>query len=457
MRSLLGDRGHGWKWLEYERRIGLVGVYSSGKTVFLTSLIDHLKHHNPQRFSLRAADAVIRKFRAADGADPGWAPFDYPGYRDAMVNRRQWPDKTIDRAQFVCTFERSDWRFGRSKLKFYDLPGERIADAAMAGMDFPAWSDHVIRLLVTDLAYRQHAEEFLRALDERRPEAEILAAYRLTLARLIKAYKPYISPSTFYLDTRGGMAKDDAAEQIASERFSGLDAASQFAPLSPGLRQGDAPLASSFAGRYDGYRAQVVVPLVRDLAVCDVLIVLVDVTMLLAGGTGMYNDNLQLIVDLLNILDPGETLLGRIVRDVRARVATAGAPAARKITRIAFVAPKLDQVHPLDRDRMTDLLRQMVGGYVRDRDGLRAEYFNCSAVVSTVVVDPKRRVLGVATGADGAVGGQQYDVSPLPDDWPDVWEPGAFCFPEVPPRWPARKDLPPHQINLNRIFEFVVS
>jgi hypothetical protein len=121
-----------------------------------------------------------------------------------MVNRRQWPDKTIDRAQFVCTFERSDWRFGRSKLKFYDLPGERIADAAMAGMDFPAWSDHVIRLLTTDLAYRQHAEEYLRALDERRPQAEILAAYRLTLARLIKAYKPYISPSTFYLDTRGG-------------------------------------------------------------------------------------------------------------------------------------------------------------------------------------------------------------------------------------------------------------
>src|SRR5262245_10593142 len=108
-----------------ECRVGLVGLYASGKTVFLTSLLNHLQDHDPDRFRLGAglgSPAVsIRKFRSLP-TDPGWERFNYDGNREALVHRHRWPEKTKDRSQFVCAFERSDWRFSDVKLKLFDLP-----------------------------------------------------------------------------------------------------------------------------------------------------------------------------------------------------------------------------------------------------------------------------------------------------------------------------------------------
>ena len=35
---------------QFNKRIGIVGLYRSGKTVFMTSLINHLSRHDPLRF-----------------------------------------------------------------------------------------------------------------------------------------------------------------------------------------------------------------------------------------------------------------------------------------------------------------------------------------------------------------------------------------------------------------------
>src|SRR5262249_43649416 len=134
------------------------------------------------------------------------------------------------------------------------------------------------------------------------------------------------------------------------------------------------------------------------------------------------------------------------------------------ISRIAFVAPKLDRVHPMDRDRMVELLRRMIGKYARDFDGLAADFFNCAAVVSTQVFPraAERGLLGPpAHPAEGRVvppegEPKKLTVSELPDDWPENWAPGRYFFPEVWPRVPARKDCPPEQINLDRILNFVL-
>ncbi len=60
------------------------------------------------------------------------------------MNAGRWPAKTTDRSQFVCQFERSDWRFSDCLLKLYDLPGERVADAGMVGRDFTGWSERML-------------------------------------------------------------------------------------------------------------------------------------------------------------------------------------------------------------------------------------------------------------------------------------------------------------------------
>src|SRR5471030_3166871 len=129
-----------------ECRIGVVGLYNAGKTVFLTSVINHLEHHDPDRFPLGKPGTTIRRFETRP-PETGWANFNYAGFRDALVHRGQWPDKTKDRSMYACQFQRSDWAFSDALVKFYDLPGERLADAAMLDRDFAGWSDHMLELI----------------------------------------------------------------------------------------------------------------------------------------------------------------------------------------------------------------------------------------------------------------------------------------------------------------------
>jgi predicted YcjX-like family ATPase len=448
-----------------ECRVGIVGLYNSGKTVLLTSLINHLQDHDPDRFPLGTRQTHTRKF-AVHSPDSDWAAFNYTGHRDALVNRGAWPAKTTDRSQFVCQFERSDWRFSDCLLKLYDLPGERIADAGMLGRDFTGWSDKMLSLFIDDTAYRTHTAPFLAAIA--RPnvtEAELLRAYKLSLANLILSFKPLICPSTFLLDIHGKPARPDAPENLAASRYSGADAASEFCPLPAPLRIPGSPLFETFSSHYQHYVDRIVVPTVLAFRSCTALVVLIDVTMLLAGGVGMYDDNRQIIRDLFDVLSPGEhTFFGPVARGL-SKVFLPHQWRPGWITRLAFAAPKLDLVHPIDRDRMLLLMRRMVERYASDRDGLHYEFFNLSSIVSTKALPLEDRGLRMLVGmplrdSDGKKippgPEQRFAVSELPDDWPQEWPAGRYSFPEVYPRMPPRKDYPPDQINVDRLATFVI-
>lgn len=446
-----------------ESRVGVVGLYNSGKTVLLTSLINHLQDHDPDRFPLGGPDTRLRKFTVLP-PDRGWEAFNYAGCRDALVHGGRWPGKTRDRSQFVCQFDRSDWTFSDCLLKLYDLPGERIADAAMIGRDFSEWSEHILALVANDAGYRACCTPYLDASRTDASEAGLLKGYKLSLANLILNFKPLVSPSTFLLDVKGQPAKPDAPENLAASRSLGLGPDAEFCPLPNALRVPGSELYERFAARYEEYVERVVEPTVLALKSCTSLVVLIDVTMLLAGGVGMYDDNRQILRDLLDVLSPGEhpvfgpigRALGKVFLPYQWRPGW--------ITRLAFVAPKMDLVHPADRDRMQSLMRRMVEKYADNRDGLKYQFFNLSSIVSTKLLPAEagqRMLVGVplrdANGKKLPSGAEQrFAVSELPDDWPLDWKPGEFAFPEVYPRMPTRKDYPPEQVNVDRLATFVI-
>ncbi len=450
----------------WRRRIGVTGLYNSGKTVFLTSLINHLRDHDPSLLPMGDGEVSARRFQPLPAGD-GRAAFNYEGNRDSLVNKGSWPEKTADVSYYRCSFERSDWRFTRAELEFFDFPGERIADVVMVEHgSYSRWSDFMLGHLANQGDYREHAGDFL-ALQKKDAalEEQLVHAYKLAMANLILNYKPLVSPSTFLLGTSGDRAAMADAETVARQRSSGISQTSQFAPMSARLRELDPGLARAFESRFDDYVSRVASPITSYLKDCHRLVVLVDITTLLAAGVGMYDDNREILELLLHALDPGAGLLDRAPRALLDLFQAGGILKWRPagITRIAFAASKADKVHPDDRARMVGLLKKMIWKKAADVEGLRTHFNAVSAVVSTESVDSGSSFLagfpiidekGDCLGRDERM--RKYRVSRVPEEWDAQWKEGDYCFPDVYPLMPRRRDLPPRQIGMSSVLEFLM-
>jgi predicted YcjX-like family ATPase len=191
-------------------------------------------------------------------------------------------------------------------------------------------------------------------------------------------------------------------------------------------------------------------------------VILVDVMRILASDTGTHDDYQELLRDMLRSLNPRENLMKKGVRWMSEMLLPHDWRPGW-ISRIAFVAPKADLVHPDDRNRLKHLLKQMVERDARDCDGIRSEFFNVAAVRATEAVPggEARRLLTGSTMLDsegkpidpGAR--QKFIVSALPDEWPRQWKVGDFVFPSVYPEIPARRGCPPEHIGLDSVFNFL--
>ncbi len=450
-----------------ERRIGILGAGWSGKTIFLTSLINHLCSHDPRHFHIGTDrdSAHVRKFRKLE-PDYGWAEFEYEKFRERLVHRR-WPKKTRDCSEYVCRFERTDWNFYDVILKFYDLPGERINDFAMlrrGSATFEDWSDSFLKRLDRDVSYADKFEAYRKLLAEPGLTEElVLHAYKVTLGQLRQAYKPYLSPSTFALNREGEPPPSGRNPvQLADERYVGLKLGEEFAPLSRQARKSNPALTHRFAQHFNQYRDSIVEPLVEALRSCHSLVVLVDVLQLLSTDTATRDDYQELLRDMLRAIDPQENIFHKSIRKV-SEVLLPWQMRPSWISRIAFVAPKADLVHPEDRNRLKHLLRTMIERDARDLDGIKFEYFNVAAVRATEAVpgsETQRLLMGsTMLDADGKMidpgARQKYMVSALPDEWQHHWKVGDYVFPSVYPQIPPRRDCAPDHIGLDEVFNFI--
>ena len=178
--------------------VGVIGMYRSGKTVLLTSLINHLLNHHPDRLALGDGQVELGCLKSdLPPVDAGFAKFEYGYYRSRLGNR-VWPDKTLAAAQYRCRLlvRQTEKRREQIELILTDMAGERLADLSMAGQTYEQWSDSILELF-GHLEYQSHVAEYLTLVKQPGTPAEVIvAAYRRVLPRLIHAYLPLVSPST---------------------------------------------------------------------------------------------------------------------------------------------------------------------------------------------------------------------------------------------------------------------
>jgi len=446
------------------QQVGVIGLYRSGKTVFLTSLINHLQNHNASRFPVGKQarvwfDGELKAVR--------FEPFPYKERRDLLVNTRRWPEKTRGVSEYGCRYYRSDWHLSRGELSLLDFPGERLADLIMVHASYAQWSDFLLTLFHDHAEYRGLADPYLDLLkQDGLEEGRVIDVYRQLMLGLFMAFRPVVSPSAFLLAPDGRWIGDPdiARDRVMDHCFSGLSADAQFAPLSAEARERFPALHKQFAKRYGAYKRQIALPLSGWMRSCDALVVLVDVTALLAGGEGMYQGNRELLRNLIDLLKPGKSLFGLsmdLLQNVLypfdnrplKRVVDLGWQA---LSRIAFVATKADKVHESDRDRLRDLVREMTEGLVASHQvkaaALDVGYFACAAVKSTRSTSDGK--LQAYLGPDAPL--TSFTPARVPETWPMTWKHGEFLFPNVAPWVPSRRDAPPDHIELNRVADFLM-
>ncbi len=461
-------------------RIAVIGASRSGKTVLLTSLIDHLRNHDPRRFRLKPAafskkdSARIKNYEVLDVAS-GMTAFPYTTFRQSLIQDSSWPSKTRDTYQYRLKIYRDDSPIDRllkakfsTNLSFLDFPGERIADAPITSLSFEDWSDYILGNLPSGSGIGQYVRQFKDTSSSRScTDFELINGYKAILAERLRQFHTAISPSTFVLCPKGTTpSRSMTVEQLVKDRFLGISLEEQFCPLDVTTRQSRPDLLEKFKSRYTLYREQLILPLYKALASSDHLCILVNIPEILQSGPGAYNDHVELLQQVVGFCSPKRNaymdalkritkFVGKVIIDDQFR------PGG--IEKVAFVATQADRVRPGDVNRLKNLVTELQRNCTRALPhlGVDIESFSCVAVQATKPTDSERlhgRLMSKSKpGADAEPIVEEFHVSPVPNAWPADWNPEDFIFPDVWPKFYQNKNIPPEQIGLDRIFNYLIS
>ena len=432
--------------------IAVTGTRFSGKTMFLTSLLWQLREWETADFRLHD-NIAIQGFKPHNGRLAPADIFPFERYQNALITQHEWPTKTKDVQRYSCGYTRSDRRWRSSQqLDLIDLPGERVADAAVVEFDdFAEWSDHMFEYFENDSQY-EAGRRFRANLEASSMDSDtILRQYRHVLAEFVRDRKPLVTPSVFLLDRQGSQAPQISSGReawLADQRFAGLDAATQFAPLPSLVRQRRPDTVKLMRPHYKRYRKKLARPFFDHLWKSDALIVLIDIPLLLRGDVAGFNDTRQTVEDLVGAMVRESHLGRRLARKLKL-------PSSLK--RVAFVANKADLVSREDwkTDRLKLLLRQMNNRARELLPSVESQWFVCSACVSTRAGRKSNTLSGVPLHDNPKQLPFDYPVSRLPESWPSDWKSGDFDFRDVYPEVGPNYMYPPKQHHLDEVFDFV--
>jgi len=335
-------------------RLAVTGLTGSGKTTFITSLVDNLLSAagRPARLPFLRAAAERRIIAARLSASDGETVAPFP-VRDTIAalaaDPPHWPPSTTDlrRADLSLGFAPAGF-LGRTaggnaklSLEILDYPGEWLLDLPLLRQSYRHWSRTTLDL-ARHGARAPLARDWLDFLARHPsdgaadPEAARQAhdLYRAFLAACRKQQQlSLLQPGRFL---NPGQITDTSLLWFCPM------------PFAVGGRVREGSMAALMEARFEAYKRVVVQPFFARLARgVDRQIVLVDVLSALNAGAEAFADQRLTLETILAAFRFGRRSLLRLLFGAR-------------IDRVLFAATKADHVPALQRDHLEALMANLV-------------------------------------------------------------------------------------------------
>lgn len=400
-------------------RLGVTGLARSGKTVFITALIEALTQGARLPLLSARAEGRIGGARLDPQPDDAVPRFDIEGHVAALTAaERAWPQSTkrISELRLVIDYQSDGW-LGRAlgmstlTLDIVDYPGEWLLDLPLLGKSYADWATETLLLsregTRASLAAPWHAH--LKTLSADQPAEEAVAR---EAAHLFTAYLGACR------DDRVSLSTLPPGRFLMPGDLEGSPALT-FAPLDlDGSEAVEGSLHAMMARRYEAYKTHVVRPFFRDhFARLDRQIVLVDALAALNAGPLAVKDLERALTDILAAFRVGSNdWWSSLVRP--------------RIDKILFAATKADHLHHRDHDRLEAILRRLTRRAI-DRaefSGAEVEIIALAAIRATreAVIRRDGDTLDAIIGtpiAGERIAGETFDgateVALFPGDLPD--------------------------------------
>ena len=448
-------------------RLGVTGLSRSGKTVFVTSLIQNLLAG--ARLPVLAASAEGRIARAYLDPQPDDAVprFPYEEHVAALSGPdRAWPQSTrrISQLRLSLDFERAaGWTKGPSTLHLdiVDYPGEWLLDLPLLDKSYAQWSRETLEASATP-ARAPLAKAWRDCLGAHDPLTRADEETARTLASLFTAYLRRARDDVYALSTLppGRFLMPGDLEDSPALTFAPL-------PLAEGADVPSGSLAAMMERRYEAYKTHVVRPFFRNhFARLDRQIVLVDALTALNSGPAALRDLENALGEVLNAFRAGRSsTLSKVFRP--------------RIDRILFAATKADHLHHRSHDRLEAILRALVNRRISRAESLgakidvialaavratrEAEIRHNNELLEAIIGVPERGETLDGQTFDGAVEAAVFPGQ-LPEDPARLFEGDSIALPETendlrflrfrPPIAPRGQPAP--QIRLDRALQFLI-
>src|SRR5579863_5698445 len=448
-------------------RLGVTGLSRSGKTVFITALVNNLLSGAKLPVLQAAAEGRIARVSLAPQPDDVVPRFPYEEQWSRLSGaERTWPQSTrrISQLRLDIEFEAANGFLGGPStftLDIVDYPGEWLLDLGLLDKTYDQWSREALALAQQGVraAIAKDWLGLVGALDPAAPareddvrQAAVAFTAYLRRARDGAYALSTLPPGRFLMpgDLEGSPALTFAPLAVADE-----------AAIAPGS------FAAMMARRYEAYKAHVVRPFYRDhFARLDRQIVLVHPLSSLNSCPAAPTHLENALADVMRAFRAGRA----------SRLSSIFRP---RIDRILFAATKADHLHHTSHDRLEAILRALTGKAIARAEGVGAEIDVIALAAVRATREAEIRTGGETLDAiigvpekDETIGGQVFDgvaeaaVFPgeLPADPDAIFNGDAIALPEADNDWRFVRFRPPlvqrgepaPQIRLDRALQFLI-